>query len=251
LTVGDGGGLDRVLLVLAGHKGAPAGSVGPGPADLGLGTVDADRRRNGSGVKGHCATARPASSTGLRPLQPPPGAPHLLHSPRRDPRTSQGPRLAPIYSRRWKVKVRSPARLCRTAQASCVYSAPPTTSSPARPFGGPSRRIGWPAIYPGYPVPVAEDRSAGGGRDQTGPEPAVGPGSVSHRDHSGTNGRQRSPTAKRNRRSTSVQLKQQAQRQLADQIPVPKVGGSSPSASAMERGHPVRPGSRRLSRRPD
>jgi hypothetical protein len=50
--------------------------------------------------------------------------------------------------------------------------------------------------------------------------PAVRPGSVSYRDHRGTNGHHGHQRPKRNRRSTSVQLKQQAQRQLADQIVV-------------------------------
>src|SRR6266540_5317351 len=49
LTVGDGGGLDRVLLALAGHKRPPAGPVGPGPADLGLGAVDAQLDPVGGG----------------------------------------------------------------------------------------------------------------------------------------------------------------------------------------------------------
>jgi hypothetical protein len=41
LAVGDGGGLDAVLLAFAGHKRPPAGPVGPWPSDLGLGAVDA------------------------------------------------------------------------------------------------------------------------------------------------------------------------------------------------------------------
>src|SRR6266545_3493108 len=49
LTVGDGGGLDRVLLALAGHKRPPAGPVGPGPADLGLGAVAAQLDPVGGG----------------------------------------------------------------------------------------------------------------------------------------------------------------------------------------------------------
>jgi hypothetical protein len=52
-------------------------------------------------------------------------------------------------------------------------------------------------------------------------------GSVAHWDHRGTSGHQRSPTAKRTCRSTSLQLRQLAQRQAANQIVVPKVGGSS------------------------
>jgi len=121
------------------------------------------------------------------------------------------------------VKVQSPSRLCRTTQNQVLYNATPTTSSPARPFGGPSRRISWPAIYP-WPIQFLSRRTGAPevsttGRDQN---PSVHPGSVSHRDHRDTNGHQRSPTAKRDRRSTSVQLKQRAQRRLADQIVVLK-----------------------------
>jgi hypothetical protein len=47
------------------------------------------------------------------------------------------------------VEVQGPSRLCCPAQASCAGQHNPTTSSPPRPFGGPSRRIGWPAITPG------------------------------------------------------------------------------------------------------
>jgi hypothetical protein len=62
--------------------------------------------------------------------------------------------------------------------------------------------------------------------DGTGP--LVRAGSVAHRDRRGTSGHQRSPTSKRSGRPTSLQLKQLAQRQPANQIVVPKVGGSSP-----------------------
>ena len=59
------------------------------------------------------------------------------------------------------------------------------------------------------------------GPDGTGTARSVlGPCHMGPQD---TTSHQRSPTDKRNRRSTSVQLKQQAQRQLADQIVVPKV----------------------------
>jgi hypothetical protein len=63
--------------------------------------------------------------------------------------------------------------------------------------------------------------------DGTGP--SVRAGSVAHRDHKGTSGRQRAPLATRTRRPPSLQLRQLAQRQPADQIVVPKAGGSSPS----------------------
>ena len=63
------------------------------------------------------------------------------------------------------------------------------------------------------------------------PGPSVRAGSVTHRDHRGTSGHQRSPTAKRSGRSTGLQPRQLAQRQPADQIVIPKVGGSNPSAS--------------------
>src|SRR6266545_2141252 len=57
-TVGDGGGLDRVLLALAGYKRPPAGPVGPGPADLGLGAVDAQLDPVGGGVANTSAKVR-------------------------------------------------------------------------------------------------------------------------------------------------------------------------------------------------
>jgi hypothetical protein len=57
------------------------------------------------------------------------------------------------------------------------------------------------------------------GRDRT----SVRAGSVAHRDHMGTSGHQWLPTAKRNHRSMSIRLKQQARGQQADQIVVPKV----------------------------
>jgi hypothetical protein len=57
--------------------------------------------------------------------------------------------------------------------------------------------------------------------DGTGP--SVRTGSVTHRDHRGTSGHQRSPAAKRNHRSMSLRLKQQARGQPANQIVVPKV----------------------------
>jgi hypothetical protein len=43
------------------------------------------------------------------------------------------------------------------------------------------------SIYMPDPIPVAQDRSAGGARGRTGPdpEPSVRAGSVSHRDHKG------------------------------------------------------------------
>jgi hypothetical protein len=84
-------------------------------------------------------------------------------------------------------------------------------------------RIG--LAVPGRPIRslAAEDRSAGGVRDRTGPEPSVLAGSVAHRDHRGTDGHQRSPAAKRNRRSAGLQVTQLAQRQRPDQIVVPKI----------------------------
>jgi hypothetical protein len=90
---------------------------------------------------------------------------------------------------------------------------------------------------PGRPIRslVAEDRSAAGVRDRTGPEPSVRAGSVAHRDHRGTDGPQRSPAAKRNRRSASLQVGQLAQRQQPDQIVVPKVGVRGPWSPALAR----------------
>ncbi len=41
LAVADGGGLDRVLLALAGDESGPSGASGPRPTDLGFGAVDA------------------------------------------------------------------------------------------------------------------------------------------------------------------------------------------------------------------
>jgi hypothetical protein len=111
-----------------------------------------------------------------------------------------------------------------------LYNATPTTSSPARPFGGPSRRIGCLPFTLAYPVPVAEDWSAGGVRDRMGPVP-LGPSRVRVTSGpQGTNGHQRSPTAKRNRRSTNVQLKQLAQRRLAALICGPRGYGSELSS---------------------
>jgi hypothetical protein len=71
--------------------------------------------------------------------------------------------------------------------------------------------------------------------DRTGP--SVRAGSVAHRDHRGTSGHHRSPTAKRSGRSTSLQLRQLAQRQAADQIVVPKVrlGASGSRRTATDR----------------
>jgi hypothetical protein len=67
---------------------------------------------------------------------------------------------------------------------------------------------------------------------------SVRAGSVAHRDHRGTSGHQRSPTAKRSGRSTGLQLKQLAQRQLANQIVVPKAGGTP---ARPPHGHPGTP----------
>jgi hypothetical protein len=75
---------------------------------------------------------------------------------------------------------------------------------PGRPIGPWSRRTGAP-------------EASATGRNRT----SVRAGSVAHRDHTGTGGHQRSPTAKRTCRSTSLQLRQLAQRQAADQIVVP------------------------------
>jgi hypothetical protein len=71
--------------------------------------------------------------------------------------------------------------------------------------------------------------------DWTGP--SVRAGSVAHRDHRGTSGHHRSPTAKRSGWSTSLQLRQLAQRQAADQIVVPKVrlGASGSRRAATDR----------------
>ena len=67
--------------------------------------------------------------------------------------------------------------------------------------------------------------------------PSVRAGSVAHRDHSGTSGHYRSPTAKRSVWSTSLQLRQLAQRQAADQMVVPKVrlGASGSRRAATDR----------------
>jgi hypothetical protein len=88
---------------------------------------------------------------------------------------------------------------------------------------------------------VAEDRSAAGVRDRTGPEP-LGPcwvrGAPGHR---GTSGQQRAQRATRNRRSAGRQLRQLARRQRPDQIVVPKAGVRVP--------HPTAAGLRPLSTR--
>jgi hypothetical protein len=53
LAVADHGGLEGVLLALAGDERAPAGSVGAGPADLGLGAVVAQLHAVGRRVGDH------------------------------------------------------------------------------------------------------------------------------------------------------------------------------------------------------
>jgi hypothetical protein len=95
---------------------------------------------------------------------------------------------------------------CKRSRPGSALPCPAGRSVPGR--GGPERR--------GRPRP-----------DGTGP--SVRAGSVAHRDHKGTSGRQRAPLATRTRRPPSLQLRQLAQRQPADQIVVPKAGGSSPS----------------------
>jgi hypothetical protein len=74
---------------------------------------------------------------------------------------------------------------------------------PGRPIGPWSRRTGAP-------------EASATGRDRT-----LGPYWVPGAP--GPQGHERSPTVKRNHRSTSLQLKQLARRQLADQIVLPKV----------------------------
>jgi hypothetical protein len=71
--------------------------------------------------------------------------------------------------------------------------------------------------------------------DRTGP--SVRAGSVAHRDHRGTSGHHRSPTAKRSGWSTNLQRRQLEQRQAADQIVAPKVrlGGSGSRRAATDR----------------
>src|SRR2546430_12467769 len=49
-VAGGDGRLDRVLFLLARHERAPAGAVGPGPADLDLGAVQAYGQSFGGGV---------------------------------------------------------------------------------------------------------------------------------------------------------------------------------------------------------
>jgi hypothetical protein len=53
VAVADGGGLDGVLLVLAGDERPPPRAVGTRPADLGLGAVDAQFDPLGSSVGDH------------------------------------------------------------------------------------------------------------------------------------------------------------------------------------------------------
>ena len=104
----------------------------------------------------------------------------------------------------WDHRSQPSSRLFSSTPASAL-PCPAGRSVPGR--GGPERRR--------RPQP-----------DGTGP--SVRPGSVTHRDHRGTSGHQRSPAAKRNHRSMSLRLKQQARGQPANQIVVPKVGGLSP-----------------------
>lgn len=80
LTVGDGGGLDRVLLALAGHKRPPAGPDGPGPADLGLGAVDAQFDPVGGGVGEHVGQGAQPHPAGRAPRS---RAPPAATGPRR------------------------------------------------------------------------------------------------------------------------------------------------------------------------
>jgi hypothetical protein len=63
--------------------------------------------------------------------------------------------------------------------------------------------------------------------DGTGP--SVRAGSVGAPGPQGASGQQRAPPATRNRRPAGLRLRQLARRQPADQIVVPKAGGSSPS----------------------
>jgi hypothetical protein len=58
LAVADHGGLEGVLLALAGDQRAPAGSVGAGPADLALGAVDAQLHAVGRRVGDHIRQRR-------------------------------------------------------------------------------------------------------------------------------------------------------------------------------------------------
>jgi hypothetical protein len=95
---------------------------------------------------------------------------------------------------------------CKGSRPGSALPCPAGRSVPGR--GGPERRR--------RPRP-----------DGTGP--SVRAGSVAHRDRRGTSGHQRSPAAKRSSRSAGLQLKQLGRRQPADQIVVPKAGGSSPS----------------------
>jgi hypothetical protein len=108
-----------------------------------------------------------------------------------------------------------------------------TTNRAERAAAGVVSPYGMQGSRPGSALPcrpadrslVAEDRSAAGVRDQTGPDPSVRTGSVAHRDHRGTSGHQRSPTAKRTRSLMRFQLRQLVRRQPADQIVAPKVVG--------------------------
>jgi hypothetical protein len=92
---------------------------------------------------------------------------------------------------------------CKGSRLGSALPCPAGRSVPGR--GGPERRR--------RPRP-----------DGTGP--SVLAESVTHWDHRGTSGHQRSAAAKRNRRSKSLQLRQLAQRQRPDQIVVPKVGSN-------------------------
>jgi hypothetical protein len=92
-----------------------------------------------------------------------------------------------------------PSMACKGSRLGSALPCPAGRSVPGR--GGPERRR--------RPRP-------------DGTAPSVRPGSVAHRDHRGTSGHLRAPTAKRNHRSASLQVRQLAQRGQADQIVVPK-----------------------------
>ena len=78
LAIADGGRLDGVRLLLAGHERAAAGPVRPPPADLDLGAVDAQvhalRRRRRRTRPPACAAAARGSPGTAKPRGPPAAA---------------------------------------------------------------------------------------------------------------------------------------------------------------------------------